>query len=34
VERFLAENLGGRYEPMEGERIEGSSAIVRVIGPE
>jgi dipeptidyl aminopeptidase/acylaminoacyl peptidase len=32
VERFLAEHLGGRYEPMEGERIEGSSAIVRVIG--
>jgi dipeptidyl aminopeptidase/acylaminoacyl peptidase len=32
VERFLAENLGGRYEPMDGERIEGSSAIVREIG--
>jgi dipeptidyl aminopeptidase/acylaminoacyl peptidase len=33
VEKFLAENLGGRYEPMEGERIPGSSAIVRTIGP-
>ena len=33
VERFLAEHLGGRYEPMTGERIEGSSAIVRMIGP-
>jgi hypothetical protein len=26
------EALGGRYEPMNGERIEGSSAIVREIG--
>ncbi len=33
VEKFLAEHLSGRCEPMEGERIEGSSAIVRVIGP-
>ena len=33
VEKFLAENLGGRCEPMDGERIEGSSAMVRVIGP-
>jgi dipeptidyl aminopeptidase/acylaminoacyl peptidase len=33
VEKFLAANLGGRCEPMEAERIEGSSAIVRVIGP-
>jgi hypothetical protein len=33
VERFLAEHLGGRCEPMNGERIEGSSAIVRMIGP-
>ncbi|HEY6301022.1 MAG TPA: alpha/beta fold hydrolase [Candidatus Binatus sp.] len=33
VERFLAEHLGGRCEPMDGERIEGSSALVRVIGP-
>lgn len=33
VERFLAEHLGGRYEPMQGERIEGSSAIVREVRP-
>jgi dipeptidyl aminopeptidase/acylaminoacyl peptidase len=33
VERFLAEHLGGRCEPMNGERIEGSSAKVRVIAP-
>ncbi len=33
VETFLAEHLGGRYEPMEGELIAGSSAIVRVVGP-
>jgi dipeptidyl aminopeptidase/acylaminoacyl peptidase len=33
VEKFLAEHLGGRCEPMDGERIEGSSAIVKVIGP-
>lgn len=33
VERFLAEHLGGRYEPMRGERIEGSSAIVREVRP-
>jgi dipeptidyl aminopeptidase/acylaminoacyl peptidase len=32
TEKFLAEHLGGRCEPMEGERIEGSSAIVRNIG--
>ncbi len=32
VEKLLAEHLGGRYEPMDGKRIEGSSAIVRVIG--
>jgi dipeptidyl aminopeptidase/acylaminoacyl peptidase len=32
VEGFLAEHLGGRYEPMNGERNENSSAIVRVIG--
>jgi dipeptidyl aminopeptidase/acylaminoacyl peptidase len=33
VEKFLGEHLGGRYEPMNSERIEGSSAIVRAIGP-
>ena len=32
VEKFLAEHLGGRYEPTNGERIEGSSAIVKEIG--
>jgi len=32
MEKFLAEHLGGRYEPMEGERIEGSTAVVKVIG--
>jgi dipeptidyl aminopeptidase/acylaminoacyl peptidase len=32
VEQFLVEHLGGRYEPMEGERIAGSTAIVRVVG--
>ncbi|HYL57679.1 MAG TPA: alpha/beta fold hydrolase [Candidatus Acidoferrales bacterium] len=31
-ERFLAEHLGGRHEPMPGERYPGSSAIVREIG--
>ena len=32
VERFLAEHLGGRYEPMAEERMPGSTAVVRVIG--
>jgi dipeptidyl aminopeptidase/acylaminoacyl peptidase len=32
VEGFLAEHLGGRYEPMNGERNENSSAIVMAIG--
>jgi dipeptidyl aminopeptidase/acylaminoacyl peptidase len=32
AERFLAKHLGGRYEPMEGERIPNSTAIVRAIG--
>jgi dipeptidyl aminopeptidase/acylaminoacyl peptidase len=32
AERFLAEHLGGRYEPMEGEKVPGSTAIVKVIG--
>jgi dipeptidyl aminopeptidase/acylaminoacyl peptidase len=31
-EKFLADNLGGRYEPMVGERMRGSTAIVKVIG--
>jgi dipeptidyl aminopeptidase/acylaminoacyl peptidase len=32
VEKFLADNLGGRYEPMTEERMSGSTAKVRVIG--
>lgn len=32
AEAFLARYLGGRCEPMNAERIPGSSAIVRVIG--
>jgi dipeptidyl aminopeptidase/acylaminoacyl peptidase len=32
AEKFLAEHLGGRYEPMDAERIAGSSAIVRMVG--
>ncbi len=32
MEKFLADNLGGRYEPMTEERTPGSTAKVRVIG--
>jgi dipeptidyl aminopeptidase/acylaminoacyl peptidase len=32
VENFLAEHLGGRFEPIDGERIAGSSAIAKVVG--
>ncbi|MBV8362472.1 MAG: S9 family peptidase [Deltaproteobacteria bacterium] len=32
TEKFLAEHLGGRYEPMTEDRIAGSTAVVRVIG--
>lgn len=32
AERFLAEHLGGRFEPLEGEVQPGSSAVVRQIG--
>ncbi len=32
MEKFLADNLGGRYEPMEGDRIPGSTAKIRVVG--
>jgi hypothetical protein len=28
---FLAEHLDGRYEPMDGEKIPGSSAVVKTI---
>jgi dipeptidyl aminopeptidase/acylaminoacyl peptidase len=32
AERFLADNLGGRFEPMNRERAPGSTAVVRQIG--
>ncbi len=32
AEKFLADNLGGRYEPMKGDKIPGSNAKIRVIG--
>jgi dipeptidyl aminopeptidase/acylaminoacyl peptidase len=32
AERFLGACLGGRYEPMEGDKIAGSTAVVKVIG--
>jgi len=32
AERFLGAYLGGRVEPMQGERMPGSTAVVRVIG--
>jgi len=32
MEKFLADNLGGRREPMEGDRIPGSTAKIRVVG--
>jgi dipeptidyl aminopeptidase/acylaminoacyl peptidase len=32
AEAFLAEHLGGRCEPIEGEKVKGSSAVVREIG--
>ncbi len=31
-EKFLADHLGGRYEPMTSERMPGSTAIVKVVG--
>lgn len=34
AEEFLAKYLGGRLEPMAGERIPGATAVVRVIGTE
>jgi dipeptidyl aminopeptidase/acylaminoacyl peptidase len=33
IEKFLADNLVGRYEPMHADRVEGSTATVRVVGP-
>jgi dipeptidyl aminopeptidase/acylaminoacyl peptidase len=32
LEKFLAEYLGGCYEPMAEERMPGSMAVVKVIG--
>ena len=32
AETFLARYLGGRYEPMPGDRYPGSTAVVKVIG--
>ncbi len=32
AETFLGVHLGGRVEPMEGTKVEGSTAIVRVVG--
>ena len=32
AEKFLARYLGGRYEPMQGDRYPGSTAVVKVIG--
>jgi hypothetical protein len=33
AEAFLAQCLGGRSEPMQGERIPGSTGVVKVIAP-
>jgi hypothetical protein len=32
AETFLGTYLGGRVEPMNGDRIAGSTAVVRVVG--
>jgi dipeptidyl aminopeptidase/acylaminoacyl peptidase len=32
TEKFLADNLGGRFEPMNGDRMAGSTAKVRIVG--
>ena len=32
AERFLAACLGGRFEPLDGDKIPGSTAVVKVIG--
>ncbi|MEO8430274.1 MAG: S9 family peptidase [Acidobacteriota bacterium] len=32
AEKFLGSCLGGRFEPMEGEKIPGSTAVVKVVG--
>jgi dipeptidyl aminopeptidase/acylaminoacyl peptidase len=33
TEKFLADNLGGRFEPLSGDRVPGSTAKIRVVGP-
>jgi hypothetical protein len=33
AEAFLGQYLGGRVEPMQGERISGSTAVVKVVTP-
>ena len=33
AEAFLGQCLGGRVEPMQGERIPGSTAVVKVVAP-
>ena len=32
AENFLADNLGGRSEPISGEKVPGSTAVVKVVG--
>ncbi len=32
AEKFLAGCLAGRFEPMQGEKIPGSTAVVKVVG--
>ena len=32
AEKFLAGYLGGRFEPMAGDKIPGSTAVVKVVG--
>jgi len=32
AEAFLAQSLGGRVEPLKGDRYPGSSAVVKVVG--
>jgi dipeptidyl aminopeptidase/acylaminoacyl peptidase len=32
AEKFLSSCLGGRFEPMEGEKVPGSTAVVKVVG--
>jgi dipeptidyl aminopeptidase/acylaminoacyl peptidase len=32
AEKFLSEHLGGRYEPLSGDKVPGSTAVVREVG--